>query len=84
MWDTKTLNLSRNMVAFHVLGRFFSFFTLQDQLVAQRLCFLMPSPNPFPIHIKLEGCYNTRRNLKEIVKNIVLFSPVSPHMHIDK
>ena len=34
--DTKTLNLSRNIVAFQVFGRCFSFFTLQDQLVAQQ------------------------------------------------
>ena len=33
--DTKTLNLSRN-VSFQVFGRCFSFFTLQDQLVAQQ------------------------------------------------
>ena len=37
IWDTKsTLNLSRNIVSFHVFGRCFSFFTLQDQLVAQQ------------------------------------------------
>ena len=34
--DTKTLNLSRNSVAFQVFGRCFSFFTLRDQLVAQQ------------------------------------------------
>ena len=34
--DTKTLNLSRNIVAFQVFGQCFSFFTLQDQLVAQQ------------------------------------------------
>ena len=34
--DTKTLNLSRNIVSFQVFGRCFSFFTLQDQLVAQQ------------------------------------------------
>ena len=34
--DTKTLNLSRNIVAFQVFGRCFSFFTLRDQLVAQQ------------------------------------------------
>ena len=34
--DTKTLNLSRNIVAFQVFGRCFLFFTLQDQLVAQQ------------------------------------------------
>ena len=32
--DTKTLNLSRNSMAFQVVGRCFSFFTLHDQLVA--------------------------------------------------
>ena len=36
MRDTKTLNLWRNVVAFQVFGRCFSFFTLQDQLVAQQ------------------------------------------------
>ena len=34
--DTKTLNLSRNIVTFQDFGRCFSFFTLQDQLVAQQ------------------------------------------------
>ena len=34
--DTKTLNLSRNIVAFQVFGRCFSFFTLHNQLVAQQ------------------------------------------------
>ena len=34
--DTKTLNLSRNIVSFQVFGRCFSFFTLRDQLVAQQ------------------------------------------------
>ena len=34
--DTKTLNLSRNIVSFQVFFRCFSFFTLQDQLVAQQ------------------------------------------------
>ena len=39
--DTKTLNLSRNIVSFHeVFGRCFSFFTLQDQLVPQQKRFL--------------------------------------------
>ena len=34
--DTKTQNLSRNIVALQVFGRCFSFFTLHDQLVAQQ------------------------------------------------
>ena len=34
--DKKTLNLSRNIISFQVFGRCFSFFTLQDQLVAQQ------------------------------------------------
>ena len=34
--DAKTLNLPRNIVSFQVFGRCFSFFTLQDQLVAQQ------------------------------------------------
>ena len=38
--DTKTLNLSRNIVAFQVFGRCFSFFTLRDQLGAQQKCLL--------------------------------------------
>ena len=33
---TKTLNLSRNTVAFQVFDRCFSFFSLRDQLVAQQ------------------------------------------------
>ena len=31
---TKTLNLSRNIVSLQVLGGYFAFFTLRDQLVA--------------------------------------------------
>ena len=38
--DTKTLNLSRNIVSFQVFVRCFSFFTLQHQLVAQQKHFL--------------------------------------------
>ena len=34
--DTKTLNLSRNIVSLQVLGRCFAFFTLCDQLVAHQ------------------------------------------------
>ena len=36
MRDAKTLNLSRNNVSLHVLGRCFAFFNLRDQLVAQQ------------------------------------------------
>ena len=39
--DTKTLNLSCNIVSFHVLGRcFVAFFTLHDQLIVQEKCLL--------------------------------------------
>ena len=34
--DTKTLNLSCNIVLLQVLGRCFTFFTFHDQLVAQQ------------------------------------------------
>jgi len=34
--DTKTLNLSHNIVSLQVLGRRFAFFTLRDELVAQQ------------------------------------------------
>ena len=33
--DTKTLNLSSNIVSLQVLGRYFAFFTLGDQLAQQ-------------------------------------------------
>ena len=38
--DTKTLNLSRNIVSLQVLGRCFAVFTLCDQLVAEQKHFL--------------------------------------------
>ena len=34
--DTKTLNLSQNIVSLQVLGRCFAFFTLRDKLFAQQ------------------------------------------------
>jgi len=36
MRDTKTLNLSRNIVSLQILARCFAFFTLRDQPVAQQ------------------------------------------------
>ena len=33
--DTKTINLSRNIVSLQVLGRCFAFFTLSDQLACE-------------------------------------------------
>ena len=39
--DTKSFNVSRNIVSLLVLGRCFVFFTLRDQLVAQQKCSLI-------------------------------------------
>ena len=38
--DTKTFNVSRNIVSWLVLGRCFPFFTLRDQLIVQQKCLL--------------------------------------------